>query len=112
MQPTAQAVGKQLEIAKPPAGRKKPYDTRSTGPTLRICTSASGTILPTTMKNRHYFPALAAFFLACILVAHSQTESAHPIVLHAARLLDVESGHTLKPGEVTGSRRTDRRSRF
>jgi imidazolonepropionase-like amidohydrolase len=52
------------------------------------------------MTNRHFFPALSAFFLASILVTHSQTESAHPIVLHAARLLDIENGRILKPGEV------------
>jgi imidazolonepropionase-like amidohydrolase len=52
------------------------------------------------MKNRHLFPALAAFFLASILVTHSQTEAAHPIVLHAARLLGIENGRILKPGEV------------
>jgi len=52
------------------------------------------------MKNRHFFPALAAFFLACILVAHSQTEASHSIVLHAARILDIENGRILKPGEV------------
>jgi len=54
------------------------------------------------MKKPHYFPALAAFLLACALVsaAQSQTEAAHPIVLHAARLLEVESGRIVKPGEV------------
>ena len=54
------------------------------------------------MKTPHFFPALAAFLLACALVsvAQSQHEAAHPIVLHAARLLEVESGRIVKPGEV------------
>ncbi len=32
--------------------------------------------------------------------AQSQTASPHPIVLHAARLLDVKTGRMLKPGEI------------
>jgi hypothetical protein len=54
------------------------------------------------MKKPHFFPALAALLLACALVAaaQSQTGAAHPVVLHAARLLDVESGRIVKPGEV------------
>lgn len=38
--------------------------------------------------------------LLALLAAHSQTPLARPIVLHAARLLDVESGRMLSPGEV------------
>ncbi len=50
-----------------------------------------------------------AFFLPCIVstfisLPAAQTSSNpapdHPIVLHAARLLDVETGHTLSPGEI------------
>jgi imidazolonepropionase-like amidohydrolase len=52
------------------------------------------------MKTPQLFPALTAFVVACTLVARPQTESPHPIVLHAARLLEVESGRILKPGEV------------
>ena len=54
------------------------------------------------MKMPRYFSALATFLLACALVsaAQSQHEAAHPIVLHAARLLEVESGRIVKPGEV------------
>jgi imidazolonepropionase-like amidohydrolase len=54
------------------------------------------------MKSTRFFPALTTFFLACSLVstAQSPAEAAHPIVLHAARLLDVESGRILTPGEV------------
>ncbi len=44
-------------------------------------------------------PALFAFLLSA--AAAGQAASAgHPIVLHAARLLDVKSGRMLKPGEV------------
>ncbi|HEX6505517.1 MAG TPA: amidohydrolase family protein [Terriglobales bacterium] len=46
---------------------------------------------------------LAALVLACLPVTYvfAQSEtSSKPIVLHAARLLDIESGRTTKPGEV------------
>jgi imidazolonepropionase-like amidohydrolase len=54
------------------------------------------------MKNSHFFSALAAFVLVCttIPIAQSQPEPRHPIVLHAARLLEIESGHILTSGEV------------
>src|SRR6202521_4978246 len=53
------------------------------------------------MKKRQFFSALTVV-LVCILTSttQSQTESAHSIVLHAARLLDIESGRILRPGEV------------
>ena len=40
--------------------------------------------------------------LWCILaaLASAQTPPSHPIVLHAARLLDVKTGKMLKPGEI------------
>src|SRR5579872_4131410 len=45
---------------------------------------------------------LFALVLVCTFASstQSQTESAHPIVLHAPRLLEIESGRLLKPGEV------------
>src|SRR5271168_2596870 len=49
------------------------------------------------MKMPQLFPALAGFFLACSL---STAQSQNPMVLRAARLLDVESGRIVKPGEV------------
>src|SRR5271156_1010040 len=52
------------------------------------------------MKNTYLFPALTTMFLLCTVLAGSQTESKHAIVLHAARLLDVETGRILTPGEV------------
>jgi len=54
------------------------------------------------MKKPRFFPALAMLALACTLSsnAQSQMESPHAIVLHAARLLDIESGRITKPGEV------------
>jgi len=47
---------------------------------------------------------LLTLFLFCLLIvaARGQTPAAapHPIVLHAARLLDVKNGHMIKPGEM------------
>ena len=41
---------------------------------------------------------------AIALPAHSQSapqqDAAHPIVLHAARLLEIDTGHVLSPGEI------------
>jgi imidazolonepropionase-like amidohydrolase len=51
------------------------------------------------MKKPQFFSALT-LVLVCILTTQSQTESAHSIVLHAARLLDIENGRILRPGEV------------
>jgi imidazolonepropionase-like amidohydrolase len=51
------------------------------------------------MKKPRFFSALAILFLLCA-TTKSQTEPAHSIVLHAARLLDIESGRILSPGEV------------
>ena len=49
--------------------------------------------------------ALFAFVVVFASILHAQSQ-AHPIVLHAARLLDVESGKIVTPGEVlvTGER--------
>ncbi len=47
------------------------------------------------MINRLFLAALAVAFSA-----QCQTAPSHPIVLHAARLLDIESGKILMPGEV------------
>ena len=54
------------------------------------------------MKNTNFLPAVVAFLLACtpVAIAQSQADAVHSIVLHAARLLDVESGRIVKPGEV------------
>jgi imidazolonepropionase-like amidohydrolase len=48
---------------------------------------------------------LSALFLTCVLVSRVFAQSAppaskHAIVLHAARLLDIESGKIITPGEV------------
>jgi imidazolonepropionase-like amidohydrolase len=40
------------------------------------------------------------FFSLAAAVGQTQPMDAHPIVLHAARLLDVKNGRILKPGEV------------
>jgi imidazolonepropionase-like amidohydrolase len=54
------------------------------------------------MKTTRFFPALAVLVSMCMVISKAQTQpdSAHPIVLHAARLLEIGSGHTLTPGEV------------
>ena len=43
---------------------------------------------------------LITLLLVFPFIANAQSQSAHPIVLHAARLLDIEGGQILKPGEV------------
>lgn len=43
---------------------------------------------------------LVCFFLCLLAPAEGQSHAPHPIVLHAARLLDVKSGRIVKPGEV------------
>jgi imidazolonepropionase-like amidohydrolase len=42
----------------------------------------------------------AAFAFSPAVMAQDDTAPAHPIVLHAARLFDAESGHIVSPGEV------------
>jgi imidazolonepropionase-like amidohydrolase len=44
--------------------------------------------------------ALCPLLLAVNLIGQSSTPAAHPIVLHASRLLDVKGGKIIKPGEV------------
>ncbi len=54
------------------------------------------------MKTTQFFPALAVLVSLCMVISNAQTrpDSAHAIVLHAAHLLEIESGRTLTPGEV------------
>jgi imidazolonepropionase-like amidohydrolase len=57
------------------------------------------------MKMPRTFPVFALILLSCVSLAAQSTQprpapSAHAIVLHAARLLDVESGHITTPGEI------------
>jgi imidazolonepropionase-like amidohydrolase len=54
------------------------------------------------MKKQLLIPIIATHLLLCPIVcsAQSQTGSAHATVLHAARLLDIESGRIVTPGEV------------
>src|SRR5580698_7590176 len=46
----------------------------------------------------------AAFYMSlnigCAAAAATQQPSGHPIVLHAARLLEVDTGRMLSPGEI------------
>jgi imidazolonepropionase-like amidohydrolase len=61
-----------------------------------------GTIAGAMKSNLHLATTLP--LLAVILVAFTspsaQTQSPHPIVLRAARMLDVKNGREIKPGEV------------
>lgn len=51
--------------------------------------------------KKSLFPALFFFCLLCATGAFAQSSnSSHAIVLHAARLLDVENGKLLTPGEI------------
>ena len=57
------------------------------------------------MKASRTFPAFVLTLLSCAPLVAQSTQpqpgpSAHAIVLHAARLLDVESGHISAPGEI------------
>ncbi len=57
------------------------------------------------MNTSRTFPAFVLTLLSCALLSAQTTQPqtaarAHVIVLHAARLLDVESGHIMAPGEI------------
>jgi imidazolonepropionase-like amidohydrolase len=52
------------------------------------------------MKKPRLFPALTTLFLVCSFVSSAQSQTAQFIVLHAARLLQIENGQILRPGEV------------
>ncbi len=58
-----------------------------------------------SMKTPPIFLAFVLALLCCAPLAAQSSQprpapSGHPIVLHAARLLDVESGHITTPGEI------------
>src|SRR5271157_701249 len=57
------------------------------------------------MNTPRTFPAFVLTLLSCALLSAQTTQPqtaprAHAIVLHAARLLDVKSGHIMAPGEI------------
>lgn len=53
------------------------------------------------MITRRLFSRLLALLLPCLLTLSAVAQTPpHPIVLHAARLLDVKTGRIIKPGEV------------
>ncbi|HLW88011.1 MAG TPA: amidohydrolase family protein [Terriglobales bacterium] len=53
------------------------------------------------MATKPCFPgALVVFLVLTLGPAFAQKSAAHPIVLHAAHLLDIESGKMVSPGEV------------
>lgn len=60
--------------------------------------------IPSDMPNRWSVIALSSLLVVLMSgpggSAQTTASTPHPIVLHAARLLDVKSGKTVKPGEV------------
>lgn len=52
------------------------------------------------MKLHQSFASVLALILLTGVVQAQSSSSPHPIVLHAARLLDVETGRIMTPGEV------------
>jgi imidazolonepropionase-like amidohydrolase len=57
------------------------------------------------MTKRLFINALSFLLLGLLLIASSsaqapQTNPPHPIVLHATRMLDIESGKIVSPGEI------------
>src|SRR5579863_40953 len=57
-----------------------------------------------TVRHRLRWAAMFSIGLGLALPAHSQAllnqEAAHPIVLHAARLLEIDTGRMIAPGEI------------
>ncbi len=72
-------------------------------PLSGIAPFGSGTIAGHMATRR---TALTSVFLSLLLAlianaaGQSPARASHPIVLHAARLLDVKTGRILKPGEI------------
>ena len=52
------------------------------------------------MTTRTFASLLLTCSLVALAAAQTSTAPAHPIVLHAARLLDIKNGHVVKPGEI------------
>ena len=52
------------------------------------------------MANRTSLAACLSLILSIYSTGQSAATSPHPIVLHAARLLDIRAGKVIKPGEV------------
>jgi imidazolonepropionase-like amidohydrolase len=70
-------------------------------PSKLLSLSFSRAALAVSSQHMTNLCRLAALcFFAASTAAHAQQSDAKPIVLHAARLLDVVEGKTLSPGEV------------
>jgi imidazolonepropionase-like amidohydrolase len=52
------------------------------------------------MKKPRVSPVLTTLFVIFSFVSIAQPQTVQPIVLHAGRLLDIENGQILRPGEV------------
>lgn len=68
-------------------------------------TAGPGGNISRVMNTRKILSLIAFASLACFLLSaqgpsSSTNTTAHPIVLHAARLLDVKAGKIIRPGEV------------
>jgi len=50
--------------------------------------------------NRNYRSVVLATLVLFGFTACAECQTSHPILLHAARLLDIESGHVTTPGEI------------
>jgi imidazolonepropionase-like amidohydrolase len=55
---------------------------------------------PTDMKRAHFPLTALVVFAAHFVLAQGNTKDTHTYVLHAARLLEIETGRILTPGEV------------
>jgi imidazolonepropionase-like amidohydrolase len=63
--------------------------------------ASAGVTIAAHMTNRTLFLALCCSpILAISAASQSPVPAPHPIVLHAARLLDIKAGKLIKPGEV------------
>jgi len=65
----------------------------------------SGIIASIMKAKAHFSATLAGFFVSCLLFSGLLAQSSGPastpaVVLHAARLLEIESGKIIMPGEV------------
>jgi imidazolonepropionase-like amidohydrolase len=61
----------------------------------------SGTIACVMRRNHCIASSISALLFVCLIAGSAQAQgNAKPIVLRAARLLDIESGRVTKPGEV------------
>ncbi|HEY6351235.1 MAG TPA: amidohydrolase family protein [Candidatus Angelobacter sp.] len=66
----------------------------------RSSLTRTGGIISAVMKKRCRFCSSLFVLVTALISAQSQTAPPHPIVLHAARLLDIENGKIIGPAEI------------